>query len=793
VTSMLIQEEIEKARALSEKIARFPEASNTARETMRLLLDTRGIITLDRINEEAMNIYLTNMLVGHESISDKNGPIHETLAPEIVSTWTENYLATLTDYYFANTFSEVLADLIIEYSRKHENKYAIIIEEVYQALKERMNVDDLYSFSEELMENAEHFVTDIKVSLIREYFSDHLNFIGIAKKYFTLGDLIEIKKKIFGKGKIGGKAAGIQLAKKILSLKENNGDDDLFSTICVPELYVLGSDLCYEFLIYNGLLRYRSFRYKEPGQMEADYKKLQDDFRKGKFHPRTRAYLLELLELLNGAPFVARSSSRLEDAIGFSFAGKYTSIFCPNRGSMEVQLENLEKAVREIYISMYNPAVLAYRDHNHLLDFEERIAVIIQKVHGRTVDDYFFPTMAGVAFSINPYCWSKKIKKEEGLMRIVMGFGSRAVERLGDDYARVVPLSSPTLRPEVGARDIKKYSQRLVDVMNLKENSFHSIPFSELSRHISDPFLTSMISLDRGDHLADPIGMMINDEPMILTFSRLLNTGKFTHLIRRILKKLERHIGGPVDIEFSVEPSFEDGHESFQINILQCRRFNWREDMKPARIPVNITEKNRIFQSTFGVPNGEILNIEYIIYVDPQHYDKVAKTEDKHAIARIVSHLNRLLSDKVFILMGPGRWGSNDVNLGVKVNYGDIYNTKMLIEIAYEKGGYTPEVSYGTHFFLDLIEARIAVMPLYPDRSDTHFNREFLMNNQNSLSELLPAFQDYEDVVKIIHVPRVTDGFLQIKMNEEEGIALAYLGSAERADRIQEDIVLLPI
>jgi len=792
---MFIEEEIEKARALSRKLALCPDTAETARETMRLLLDARGIISLDRINEEALNIFITNLLIGQDADHTGQRDDGDRLSPEVVSTWTDSYLRILTDYYFANTFSTDLTDLIIENSKKHNFRVGRIIEEVYLKLKEHMNMKDLYYFSEELMDNADHFVTDIKVHLIREYFSDHLNFIGIAKRYFQLSDLIGMKKRIYGKGKIGGKAAGILLAEKIVSLSENGNSSELAEVVSVPDFFVLGSDQCYEFLIFNGLLRYKSYRYNGQSELESQFAKLSEDFRRGKFHPRTRAYFIEILEQLDGEPFVARSSSRLEDAIGFSFAGKYRSVFCPNRGTKEEQLEMLEKAVKEIYISMYHPSVIAYMEHNRLLDFEERIAVLIQKVRGRNVEGrYFFPTIAGVAFSINPYCWNKRLRKEDGFVRLVMGFGSRAVDRTGNDYARLVPLSAPTLRPEVHARDIRKYSQHFVDVMDLEDNSFVTLDFSSVAKNFDDPVLNLFISLDNGDHLSEPIGFMYDTDRAVLTFSRLLSATSFAAMMKSLLKKLERHIGGPVDIEFSVEPYMEGGKASFQLSLLQCRRFNWREDLKPARIPADVAPSKRLFYSIYGVPNGEILNIEYIVFVDPIAYDRLSKADEKSSAARVISYLNRALSDKLFILIGPGRWGSNDMNLGVKVTYGDIFHTKMLIEVAYEKGGYTPEVSYGTHFYLDLVEGRISVLPLYPDREQSVFDRGFLLENDNRLGEFLPQFAEFSDLIRVIHVPECTGGeYLQIRMNSEESTAIGYFSKAEATEKPRDEMVLLPI
>ena len=121
-------------------------------------------------------------------------------------------------------------------------------------------------------------------------------------------------------------------------------------------------------------------------------------------------------------------------------------------------------------------------DHG-LLDFDERMAMVVQKVVGRRFGDYFFPFVSGVLFSRNVYAWNPKIKKEEGLGRLVFGLGTRAVDRVGSDYPRMVPFSHPLLRPEVTASQIKKYSQKQVDVLNLKTGRMETVDFRTLKRN----------------------------------------------------------------------------------------------------------------------------------------------------------------------------------------------------------------------------------------------------------------------------------------------------------------------
>jgi hypothetical protein len=148
-------------------------------------------------------------------------------------------------------------------------------------------------------------------------------------------------------------------------------------------------------------------------------------------------------------------------------------------------------------------------------------------------------------------------------------------------------------------------------------------------------------------------------------------------------------------------------------------------------------------------------------------------------VGRLVGELNQRLPERKFILMGPGRWGSRgDIKLGVKVGYSDINNTSMMIEIARRKLDYTPDLSFGTHFFQDLVEANIKYLPLYPDEPGNHFLEEFFRNAPNCLKRFagknVPATID--NVLRIIHIPAIADGAtMSIIMDGDQNKAMGYL------------------
>jgi hypothetical protein len=166
-----------------------------------------------------------------------------------------------------------------------------------------------------------------------------------------------------------------------------------------------------------------------------------------------------------------------------------------------------------------------------------------------------------------------------------------------------------------------------------------------------------------------------------------------------------------------------------------------------------------------------------VVLIDPRDYECLPTREAMLAVAKAVGSLNRKLPERKFILMGPGRWGSRgDIRLGVPVTYADICHTSMLMEIARQRGSYLPDVSFGTHFFNDLVESKIAYLPLYPDEDGVIWNEEFLRDSPNSLAEVVPAHADLKDSVRVLHVPAITDGLLlHVVMDSEEDRALGYL------------------
>jgi pyruvate, water dikinase len=174
--------------------------------------------------------------------------------------------------------------------------------------------------------------------------------------------------------------------------------------------------------------------------------------------------------------------------------------------------------------------------------------------------------------------------------------------------------------------------------------------------------------------------------------------------------------------------------------------------------------------------------------VDLEGYSKLADQATMREVGRAVGRLNKLLPKRQFILIGPGRWGSRgDIKLGVPVTYSDINNAAMLIEVARQRGNYLPDLSFGTHFFQDLVEASIRYLPLYPDDPEVSFNENFLRHTPSVLEELLPEFAHLSATLRVIDVPKETGGMtLRVPMNAELDRAVAYLSSSGQAESQEE-------
>lgn len=623
-------------------------------------------------------------------------------------------------------------------------------DDVYRRLlQSRLTLDDFDEIPQETRE--------LKESLSRMMIGNHWKLVQLSDKYLTLNDLIHIRNRLIGSGRIGGKSAGMLLARSVLLAEEGQGS--MVNFLDEHDSFYIGSDVFFTFLVNNDLFTTR-LDYTRAGSISRDeFSELEQRFIDGRFPDEIMEQFRGMIDYYGQAPIIIRSSSLLEDGFADAFAGKYRSEFCANQGSPEERLEAFLNAIKLVYASALNPDALAYRHRRGLGEGDEQMAVLVQRVSGMPYRQYFFPSLAGVGFSRNLYAWTDRIDPEKGMLRLVFGLGTRAVNRVSGDYPRMIAVSHPAIRPEVGM-EAARYSQRMVDALDIQGNTLVTKHFTEIIEKCDYPGLNLMISEISDGYLRDWFvsSPQKPNENMVLTFNNLIKGTDIVSRLGEILRRLEEAWGQPVDIEYTAHV---DNDGRVRINLLQCRSL--RIPSLPAEgavIPDDLPAEKVLFRSGKAINAGMVDNIGYLIFIDPKKYAEEVTIEAKRNLGRVVGMINRRLQDQEYriMMMGPGRWGSNNIELGVNVGYADIDATSVLVEVAREKAGHTPEVSYGTHFFQDLIESDIFYLPVYPDDDSSQFNSAFFSTAPNCLSELLPELADFENIVQVIYVPDATGG-----------------------------------
>ncbi len=624
----------------------------------------------------------------------------------------------------------------------------------------------------------------LRVSLIRRFFSNDIDFINLAKRHLEVPDFFDLVTRIIfpsdSNGCLGGKSAGLFLARHVLLRAADK--DGAFAGIKTPKTWYLTADCLTAFLRFNELEDVHDLKYKELEQVRIEYPNIIQLFKHARFPAYISARISQALDDFDGRPIIVRSSSLLEDRAGTAFSGKYKSLFLPNQGNRQQRLEAVLDAIAEIYASAFGPDPILYRSEHGLLDFYEEMGIMIQEVVGARVGPYLMPVFAGVAFSSNEFRWSPRLKRDDGLARLVPGLGTRAVDRVGNDYPVLLSPGQPGLRVNASPEEIRHYSPSRVDVINLETEMFETVPFDRLVREHGNeiPSLHHMVSIYRDGHISQPsaIEIDVRRDELLCTFDGLINNTAFVKRMRATLLALQQGLGTPVDIEFA-----SDGTSFY---LLQCRPQYTESNVSPSVIQRDIPDRETLFTANRFISNGFIPDITHIVYVSPQRYAEQTSLGALVDIGRAVGRLNAVLPKRRFILMGPGRWGSRgDIKHGVAVTYSDICNTAVLIEIAMKKSAYEPDLSFGTHFFQDMVEAKIRYIPLYPGKDNTTFNEHFLNSAHNLLPEMLPEYAYLGEVLRVIDVPNRVDGkILKIQMNAELCEAIGFFAEPSAAGEV---------
>ncbi len=745
---------------------RRPELADRACRRLLMDLQRRGLVDLEALDDLAAALKLG----GSRRAYDPNRPKPQLSSEsrrelyDLAIEYAERYLEP----------EEITATFLLVEKRMLVQEGARLAEDPNTPLDTLRNkIHEFLDFAPGEAVAPPEDVIGTRAALVRRFLTDQLDFISVAKRYIRVLDFAEVLAHILPtdgrSGRLGGKSAGLILANSILQEARREGRFE--GEYRVPTSYFLPANGILEFIGHNGLEELINVKYKLSEEVRQEYPLVERLFQSGTFPETIEKGLSEMLYQIGEVPLVVRSSSLLEDRIGHAFSGKYKSLFIPNRGTLEQRLASLEDAIAEVYASIFHPDPIEYRRERGLIDFQEQMGILIQEVVGREVGDMLFPVFAGVAFSRCEMRWSPRIQRSDGMARLVLGLGTRAVDRTVADYPVLVPLEQPTLRSVQQPDEVYRYSQHEVDVVDLKECQFESEPLAEFMRRVGRkiPGMNRIFSIYRDRQILPMVGVMAQLEPeeLVVTFDGLLRSD-FPRELKTMLDLLEEGLGEPVDIEFA--------HDGDALYMLQCRTLSRGAMAQRVEVP-DVTDQRKIFSANRYVQMGQEKDLEYVVLVDPRDYEALETREEMLRVARAVGAVNKALPQKKFLLMGPGRWGSRgDIKLGVPVTYADICHTTVLVEIARQKGSYVPDVSFGTHFFNDLVESGIHYLPLYPDDPEVVWNEDFLVGSANCLAEVAPGYADVEGVVRVIRVADAADGLLlQVIMDAEADKALAFL------------------
>lgn len=623
-------------------------------------------------------------------------------------------------------------------ARHHLGVWSRTFVEAEALLKEAGN-DDSYRARVEAM----------RWRILRMAVSRDERMLRLAGKYFTLGDLVYLGTRMLGTGLIGGKAVDLLLARNILLHEDPHwaGGLEMHDSFFIP------SDVFYTYLVQSGCWPVRR-RLLHAENFLDHAAEAREKIIAGAFPPHILKRFSDMLDYFGQSPVVVRSSSLLEDSFGNAFSGKYESVFCANQGNRANRLAEFTQAVKQVYASAMSREALEYRAEHGLLESDEQMALVVQRVCGAHHGPWYFPQIAAVAFSFNPYVWSEDINPRAGVLRLVFGLGTRAVDRADGDHTRLVALNAPELRPEGRGAAAAAVSQQKVDVLDLAGGGMVSMDFHRLITQVEVPSLPLFAADDpaliryareRGVNL--PTAMRIN-------FDGLLNRTDFIRDVRLMLDTLQAAYDHPVDVEFAAN---FDNEGRYRIALLQCRPLRVKGVDNPV-LPPPPDAPNDLFLHARGpvIGRSRLVSIDRIIYVPARVYSALS-VQEQYAVARTIGRLNREDPERATppqtLLIGPGRWGSTIPALGVPVSFSEISRVSALCELLEMHDGLMPEVSLGTHFFNDLVEVDMLYLALDPARKETLFDAARLLALPNQLTSLLPGSEQQAEVLHVVELP----------------------------------------
>lgn len=567
----------------------------------------------------------------------------------------------------------------------------------------------------------------------------------LLRQLFEPKDYIALRERMIGSGCIGGKACGMLVARKIAEncieeYREHSEPHDSF---------YIGSDVFYTYIVMNKCWKTRIEQRTAAGYFEKA-EELRLALLAGSFPENIRERFRSMLSYFGQSPIIVRSSSFLEDGFGNAFAGKYESWFCVNQGSPEKRLAEFEQAVKQVYASTMDPSALEYRRRRGLEDVDEQMSILVQRVSGSGAGPYYMPGAAGVGYSRSAYKWLPDMDPQAGMLRLVIGLGTKAVDRTEEDYPRLVNLDRPTVRAYRSDADKHRFSQHNIDLIDRVHGQLRTLPLETVLPALPDWYKRLMLEHDyEAEAALRDAGTP--EEVLYVSCQGLLERTSFPQVMRSLLKSLENVYGTPVDIEYAVNT---DEHGDFVINLLQCRPLFTAAPGGKLELPT-LPESDVLFElrdSSMGTTAKRPVDV--VVSIDPVGYYRMPYAK-KPLVARAIGKINRHYagSGKGLMLMTPGRLGTSSPELGVPASFADISNFSGVCEVSEDRAGYMPELSYGSHMFQDLVEADIFYCAVWKDRRTISFRPELLDSLPDRFSELCPGFSELAHIFRVVETP----------------------------------------
>jgi len=534
----------------------------------------------------------------------------------------------------------------------------------------------------------------------------------LIKEHFAPEDYFEVHDRMVGTGMIGGKATGMLLSRKLTE----NLRPDIYARIEPHDSFYIGSDVFYTYVVDNGFWDLRVKQRTEEGYFALAAEE-EDRLLHGTFSASMEAEFRRLLEYYGSDPVIVRSSSILEDGFGNAFAGKYESVFCAGTGTLEDRLETFENAVRTVYASTMGLSALDYRKRRGLEKRDEQMAILVQRVSGSRYENFYMPAAAGVGYSISPYRFSAD-HPSEGMLRLVMGLGTAAVDRRTGSYPRMVMLEDSSRNLLTSASDRHQFSQRLIDAVKFSSGEVEGLDPEYVQKEIP-AYLNRLLLSHDWDAERTFTDRGIDRSIYYVSCDGLVKNRQLMDDMRGILQLLKEAYAYPVDIEYTINIA-PDG--AYVIDLLQCRPLQQTKEGDAVHVPV--LPADRILLETRKVSMGfsRSFAVDYVVYIDPVNYYHMPY-RDKYLVRDALSAVNWKLrgQGKRMLLLTPGRICTSSPELGVPSAFSDISEFDMIAEISESRAGYVPELSYGSHIFQDLVEAEILYTAVFEAATTVHF------------------------------------------------------------------------